>query len=534
MLARLPIRSKLILALLLWLVAVSVLCWSSFEGLYAFRGLVKHLERVAKLPRATDLERRVSQIHLELAEWEAQTRSTSSGSLGQLSSERLIMRMELHHKIKGVRDSLEEYRLQSESQLAGRGLENFDVEQANLREIERIVDNLDSELDKSTSDADASALAIAKELKARVGDLPRAVQSDVSELPEAAGVAYGQRIRAAWATSLLAAGLTATMLWVLYRWVFRPLRVLIKGSRKVAGGDFAVNIQLDSQDEMAELASAMNEMTHEFRTIRDDLDRQVQERTAQAVRTERLAGVGFLAAGVADEINAPLSVIRDRAKTLEAAFAREAAPLASDESDKSQIEVNRVSSLLGELQAISAAAFRCKEITQSLLDLSRTGSNKRERIDVAELCQSVIDLLDRTGKYASKRIELKADQPVVISANPQEIKQVVLSLLVHRLDHVADGETVELQLTPEGNHALLVVFDKANNRRISLRDSSAQAEEPATIFGLSLAKCIVSEHGGKITVSPGSTAKSGQQERVRVTLPLANQLEESSHQYQVA
>ena len=68
---------------------------------------------------------------------------------------------------------------------------------------------------------------------------------------------------------------------------------------------------------MAELAEAMNDMTARFQAIRDDLDRQVQERTKQVVRSEQLASVGFLAAGVAHEINNPLASIAMCAESLE-------------------------------------------------------------------------------------------------------------------------------------------------------------------------------------------------------------------------
>lgn len=546
MLARLPIRFKLILALALWLITVSVLCWSSFEGLYAYRGLVKHMERVAKLPRASDLERRVNQLHLEMTEWLEREHQAPGLSIGQFSSEGLLMRKQLALDLDGVRMSLADYREQSESKLAGSTQRNFELESANLREVEKLLDKLEASLERPVREDDPAPLADAEKLKDLVGDLPRAVQSDVGELPQVAGVAYEERIQAAWVTSSAAALLTGLMLWVLYRWVFRPLRVLIKGSRKVANGDFGVQINVDSRDEVGELAAAMNEMTHEFGSIRDDLDRQVQERTAQAVRTERLAGVGFLAAGVADEISAPLAVIRDRAKTLQAAFAaaRASRPTSDAATTNNSVtgaalpnatttSLNNIATVISELQAISAAAFRCKEITQSLLDLSRSGNDRRERLDLCELGQGVVDLLNRTGKYAHKRIDVDAGGPVVIEGNPQEIKQVVLALLVHRLDRVAAGEGVTLQMGSLGDLAELIVADHAEALEVSGGDAAADLGEPSTVFGLSLAKCIVQDHGGHFEVPSWSPSKSGPQERVRVTLPLATSREESSHRYQV-
>src|SRR6185295_822066 len=91
----------------------------------------------------------------------------------------------------------------------------------------------------------------------------------------------------------------------------------VKGSRRVAAGEFDYRIALQTHDEMSELADAMNEMTARFQAIRDDLDRQVQERTKQVVRSEQLAIVVFLAADVAHEINNPLASIALCAESLE-------------------------------------------------------------------------------------------------------------------------------------------------------------------------------------------------------------------------
>src|SRR6185295_1270322 len=111
----------------------------------------------------------------------------------------------------------------------------------------------------------------------------------------------------------------------------------VKGSRRVAAGEFDYRIALQTHDEMSELADAMNDMTARFEAIRDDLDRQVQERTKQVVRSEQLASVGFLAAGVAHEINNPLASIAMCAESLEGRFRELLEP--GSQSPQSQSEV---------------------------------------------------------------------------------------------------------------------------------------------------------------------------------------------------
>src|SRR5206468_4401318 len=93
------------------------------------------------------------------------------------------------------------------------------------------------------------------------------------------------------------------------RWVVRPLRILERGVGGVARGDFSRHIDIRSGDEIQDLADAFNEMTGRLREMYANLAQQVNERSRQLVRSERLAGVGFLAAGVAHEINNPLASI---------------------------------------------------------------------------------------------------------------------------------------------------------------------------------------------------------------------------------
>ena len=83
------------------------------------------------------------------------------------------------------------------------------------------------------------------------------------------------------------------------RWVAQPIRDLEQGVSRVAHGDFQHRIEIHSGDEIEDLAKSYNEMTAKLRAMYENLAQQVNERSRQLVRSERLAGVGFLAAGVA-------------------------------------------------------------------------------------------------------------------------------------------------------------------------------------------------------------------------------------------
>jgi signal transduction histidine kinase len=343
-------------------------------------------------------------------------------------------------------------------------------------------------------------------------DLPSYLEANLRALAGEVRARYRAWIILAWICAVAATVLVAVFIRFGYRWIFRPLRMLVKGSRIVAAGDFTYRIHLDSHDEMAELGAAMNDMTTRFCAIRDDLDHQVHLRTQQVVRSEQLASVGFLAAGVAHEINNPLASIALCAESLEGRLL-EMCPAGSEHSDLVQ----------RYLKMIQTEAFRCKEITEKLLDFSRLGPAKRQSADLRELIQGVIDMVRHLGKYQNRNLEFTAGESVIAPVNAQEIKQVVLNLVTNALDSVDAGGTLTIQLSRKPDFAEMIFTDNGCGMNGEVlkhlfepfftRKRSGQG----TGLGLSIVYRIVSEHGGQIEAT---SAGPGRGSQFHVTFPL--------------
>jgi two-component system NtrC family sensor kinase len=273
---------------------------------------------------------------------------------------------------------------------------------------------------------------------------------------------------------------------------------------------------------MGELAEAMNAMMQRFQEIRDDLDAQVRERTHQVVRSEQLASVGFLAAGVAHEINNPLASIALCSESLEGRLSE---LLDADNSPTEEdIEV-----ATNYMKMIQREAFRCKQITEKLLDFARLGDSERHRTDLRELTSGVIEMVQHLGKFQDKNLVLSEGKPVVVQVNAQEIKQVVLNLITNGLESVEVGGKVEVavQMDPSSsatNLAQIVIWDDGCGMTDEVRKHlfkpffTRRHSGQGTGLGLSITHRIVEEHHGQLEAKSEGVEKGS---RFVVSLPVS-------------
>ena len=533
MLSKRPIRVKLLIGLGLLLLLVVILASSGLYATYAYRALAKSLSsRVIELPVAAELSRRVGNLRITLSELRGLRASTfPSVDPGQLPLQIRMVGDHFRSGLLDVKETLGEYRQQLERQrAAGPPITDKQREWQTVHKIEAALGRVQqSNLggDWMLDDVKVSQLETELEyLAALAGELPSHLHNKLAGFAAEIRGQYRALIVGTWITSVTAGLIFALLVKLFYRWIFVPLKILIAGSREVASGRFSYRIHLETRDEMAELGEAMNQMTARFEAIRDDLDRQVQERTKQVVRNERLASVGFLAAGVAHEINNPLASIAMCAESLEDRVGEVLDPAGG------QQEI-----VTSYLQMIQTEAFRCKEITEKLLDFSRMGEVTRQDAELGELVRGVIDVVRHLGKYQEKNIEFAPQTPVVTSVNAQEIKQVVLNLLTNALDSMDAGGTVRIELGTCEGMAEMVFADDGCGMTPEVQEHvfepffTRRRVGQGTGLGLSITCRIVADHGGEIEAGSDGPGRGS---TFRVRLPLAQASKEAQHRNQAA
>ena len=305
-------------------------------------------------------------------------------------------------------------------------------------------------------------------------------------------------------TGVLAVLMMTGLLRFFYRWVAVPIADLALGVNRVAQGDFQHRIEITSGDEIEDLSKAYNEMTDKLRAMYENLAQQVNERSRQLVRSERLAGVGFLAAGVSHEINNPLASIAFSAEALEGRLA--------DLLQNVTLKADERETIAKYLKMIQEEAFRCKEITQKLLAFSRGGEKSREHTDLAEVVQGVLDMVKHLQNCKGKRIDFHAT-PMMAWVNAQEVKQVFLNLVVNALESMDDGGSLTIQQRQRDGFVELIFADTGCGMTSDVLENifepffTRSRTGKGTGLGLSISHRIISQHGGEIEAASDGPGK---------------------------
>ena len=226
--------------------------------------------------------------------------------------------------------------------------------------------------------------------------------------------------------------------------------------------------------------------------------------------TNKLAAIGRLGAGVAHEINNPLSIITQKAGLLHDLLERSDEPPSTDK-------------LMGLVDSVQKSAERCGEITHRLLGFAKHMDVKRETINLDVLIHEVLSFLEKEASYREIEIDVNQpeDTPSIISDRGQ-LQQVFLNIINNAFAAVDDGGRIEISIRPAGRGMVAVTITDdgvgipdENLPRIFDPFFTTKAGS-GTGLGLSITYGIVQKLGGDITVE----SEEGVGTSFTVTLPI--------------
>ncbi len=507
---RRTIRKKLLIGTIVLGIVVAFLGYGGFRGVYAYRDLAATLShRAAEFPLTAELTRQVDDLRFSFRLLHNENNNPLElYPPRNLWAERYQYRVALH----SARELLTRYQMrlisnETENPYLADSSEEKEMVKSIQRTLDRIANRYRGDelvLDATTASVQAEELT---ELSEAVHLLPTLLQDRMASFRAEVRSQYRIWIGLTWTSFAVAASLLTCLIVYARVAVIRPFKRLLEGARLVAAGHFEHKIEIDSEDEIAELASVINRGTEKFLRIQSDLNIEVMQRSREVIRNEQLASVGFLAAGVAHEINNPLASIAWSAEALESRLHNILHPIAESNS----MELPELHTLKTYLRRIQDDAFRCKGITEKLLDFSRLSQAERKQpTDMADVVSDVIELVRHLSQYRDRKIEFVHRDNPVAWASPQEMKQVVLNLLTNSLDAVLDDQLdqrVVLTLHADAEWVYLSIDDNGCGMTEEVRDHlfepffTRRRDGRGTGLGLPITSRIIADHGGRITAN---------------------------------
>ena len=282
-----------------------------------------------------------------------------------------------------------------------------------------------------------------------------------------------------------------------------PLKKLLWHTEKIAEGNLESSVEINSNDEIGELATAFDVMTRKLRIARSELEdwgknleTKVNERTMelnhiqdQLIRSEKLASLGELVAGIAHEINNPLTGILIYSSLIK--------------SDARIDEAFKV-----DLDVIVRETERCAKIVKGLLDFARESIPQKVWTALDSILDAALALVEHQSLFQSITIIKEYRQPLPqVLVDPNQVQQVFVNMIVNAGQAMQEGGTLTLTIgtNEDGEHVYATVADSGHgiseeNLTKIFDPFFSTKENRGTGLGLSVSYGIINNHGGTIEV----------------------------------
>ena len=301
--------------------------------------------------------------------------------------------------------------------------------------------------------------------------------------------------------------------------ITRPINELYQLTERVSKGDLSARAKISSDDEIGELIKSFNQMveslqnaTEGYVNLTKTLEQKVQEKTnelekamEQLVQNEKLSALGRLAAGIAHEINNPLTAI-----------------LINSHLIKEKVKGD--TKLSEKLDLIIDETQRCAKIVSGLLEFSRQTPPEMKLISINEVINKTLILFESVFLANNVKVEISLDKNLPqIMADESKIKQVLTNILLNALDAMpnggilkiysqqfSDSKFVEIEIEDSG-----IGIPEENLDRI-FDPFFTTKKSKGTGLGLSISYGIIQQHNGSIEVN--SEVNKGT--KVKIKLPI--------------
>jgi signal transduction histidine kinase len=282
------------------------------------------------------------------------------------------------------------------------------------------------------------------------------------------------------------------------RVILKPVRALVGATKQLASGDLSARTGLSSgHGEFRVLARAIDEMAAELQKREQEAEqteKEIRDAQLQLLRSEKLAAVGMLAAGITHEVQNPLSLLALQVQNLQEGIGTEDPEKLQKTYDKMAAQLDRII-----------------RISRNLLDFSRQREPALKPVDIRKTLDGVADLVEY--QYQKENVNLVRDYPQdlpIIRADEDQLRQVFLNLVTNAKDAMPQGGQISLRVRPferdDSEFVRVAVEDTGTGipegfiDRIFEPFFTTKPEGKGTGLGISISSDIVENHGGKLEV----------------------------------
>jgi len=301
----------------------------------------------------------------------------------------------------------------------------------------------------------------------------------------------------------------------------KPLKILMNATKKIAKGELSYRVNIESRDEIGQLGDSFNHMaidlekvTQKYQSLNRTLEDRIKEKTreleeahVQLIQSEKLSSLGRMAAGVAHEINNPLTSILINAHLLSE-------------------EIINQGNTPEYLKIIIDETTRCSQIVKDLLHFSRQTESSKTPADINEVIDKTISLLKNQIVLNKVKINKNLASPLPdIIMDTNKIGQVFTNIILNAMDAMPKGGEINItsKMASNDNYSYLEITFHDNGCGIS-RQNLGKLFDPffttkgtkGTGLGLSVSYGILQQHGGDIDIQ----SEEGVGTNVTIILPV--------------